>query len=78
MDWGFYSNLAFLLRGEVDLKEELGLLFREKRQVYRDLHALFQNPNNLYIFHSPRFTYQKFKAPCYKIRSSSEFPVKTI
>ena len=61
MDWGFYTNLAFLLRGEVNLIERLGLMYGEKSRSYETLHTLFQNQDHIYIFHPPHFTGSKFK-----------------
>ncbi len=61
MDWGFYCNLAFLLRGETALKDRWGDFSGAGSRPRRRLAKYFKRENYLYLFHSPRFTI--FKRP---------------
>ena len=56
MDWGFYCNTAFLLRGEAHLKDRWGDFSAEGTRPFRRLRKYFKRENYLYLFHSPQFT----------------------
>lgn len=56
MDWGFYCNLGFLLRGESYLKDRWGDFSAADNNSFHRLRKYFNRNNYLYLFHSPQLT----------------------
>lgn len=56
MDWGFTRNVTFLTRGSVHMREAYEFLPKPSARFDDVATALLQQPENVYVFHSPDAT----------------------